>query len=240
MANCIHCGAALPPASVTCAFCGSRNDVDLRGIHLHTVEPPPTPRRCPRCRTSLQTLDLGLGGKFLIERCPGCLGLFFDPNELDALLDASLAHVSEIDFARLQNLMEVKRHDEYPLGYIPCPVCGKLMNRVNYGTRSGVIIDRCRDHGVWLDGGELRRILEWAKAGGQIHHERSQLEAERLELRAEQQKLKEERARLRADSIGGGFDLSSDMPVFPGTSPMPSWQEGGILRLVARLLGLPL
>ncbi|HNX96283.1 MAG TPA: zf-TFIIB domain-containing protein [Candidatus Aminicenantes bacterium] len=240
MATCTHCGAALPPASVTCAFCGSRNDVDLRAIHPFTVTTPVSPRHCPRCRGPLQTLDLKIDGRFLIERCPGCLGLFFDPNELDALLDASLAHVAEIDFTRLQNLTEVKRKDEYPLGYIPCPVCGGLMNRINYGTRSGVIVDRCRDHGVWLDGGELRRILEWAKAGGQIHHERSQLEAERLELRAERQKLEEERARLRADALGGGLDLSAGMPGFPGASPLPAWQEGGILRLVARLLGLPL
>lgn len=32
-------------------------------------------------------------------------------------------------------------------------------------------MDRCRHHGVWLDGGELRRLLEWKKAGGQLLHE---------------------------------------------------------------------
>ncbi len=229
MASCTHCGAFLPPASAKCAFCGGRSDIDLKAIHPNTVDAPADPRHCPRCRTPLQTLDLRVGGKFLIERCPDCLGLFFDPNELDALLDASLANVFEIDFSRLQEMQELKRHDEYPLGYIPCPVCGRLMNRINYGTRSGVIIDRCRDHGLWLDGGELRRIQEWAKAGGRIHHERSQLEQERQELTAERERL---RSQAREVSTGGAG--------FPGMDPLPPWQEGSIVRLIARLLGLPL
>jgi hypothetical protein len=42
------------------------------------------------------------------------------------------------------------------------------MNRVNYGQASGVIADQCRDHGVYLDAGELRRILSWVRAGGRV------------------------------------------------------------------------
>ena len=42
------------------------------------------------------------------------------------------------------------------------------MNRVNYGQSSGVIADQCRDHGVHLDAGELRRILSWVRAGGRV------------------------------------------------------------------------
>jgi Zn-finger nucleic acid-binding protein len=44
------------------------------------------------------------------------------------------------------------------------------MNRVNFGVRSGVVIDKCV-HGIWLDSGELRKLLEWRKAGGQLYHE---------------------------------------------------------------------
>ena len=32
--------------------------------------------------------------------------------------------------------------------------------------RSGVITDVCFEHGVWLDSGELRHIMEWVKTGG--------------------------------------------------------------------------
>ena len=41
------------------------------------------------------------------------------------------------------------------------------MNRKLHGKRSGVIADYCRDHGLWLDAGELRQLLEWSRAGGE-------------------------------------------------------------------------
>jgi Zn-finger nucleic acid-binding protein len=42
------------------------------------------------------------------------------------------------------------------------------MNRVNYGQRSGVIVDKCMHHGVWLDCGEITHLMEWKQAGGQL------------------------------------------------------------------------
>jgi len=30
----------------------------------------------------------------------------------------------------------------------------------------GVIIDRCRQHGIWFDDEELQRILQWIREGG--------------------------------------------------------------------------
>ncbi|MCB1036418.1 MAG: zf-TFIIB domain-containing protein, partial [Acidobacteria bacterium] len=53
-----------------------------------------------------------------------------------------------------------------PIQYRPCPVCGKLMNRQNYGRRSGIIVDRCGEHGIWFDHEELDRILAWIRRGG--------------------------------------------------------------------------
>ncbi len=38
------------------------------------------------------------------------------------------------------------------------------MHRRNYGRRSGVLVDTCRDHGMWFDLGELDTILRWIKA----------------------------------------------------------------------------
>jgi Zn-finger nucleic acid-binding protein len=39
---------------------------------------------------------------------------------------------------------------------------------VNYGAGSGVIVDACKAHGLYLDAGELRRILAWVGAGGRL------------------------------------------------------------------------
>jgi Zn-finger nucleic acid-binding protein len=50
--------------------------------------------------------------------------------------------------------------------YRPCVVCGALMNRRNYERKSGIIIDICRDHGVWFDLDELSRLLRFIHSGG--------------------------------------------------------------------------
>jgi len=40
------------------------------------------------------------------------------------------------------------------------------MSRKNFGNSSGVVVDVCRGHGVWLDPFELERVLTWARVGG--------------------------------------------------------------------------
>jgi Zn-finger nucleic acid-binding protein len=189
MANCKNCGAVLTGTLLICSYCKTRQDVDLSVVHRYTVEKPQSERLCPRCHVFLQTVDLRLGEKFLIERCERCLGLFFDPGELEAFLEKAVSNVHAIDSQRLNEVQNVKRSNEYPISYIDCPVCRKLMNRVNFGSRSGVIADQCREHGMWLDGGELRQILEWMKAGGRIMQKQKELEMARLELEQEKKKL---------------------------------------------------
>lgn len=41
-----------------------------------------------------------------------------------------------------------------------CPVCGKPMKEK---TIEGVVIDKCSEHGIWLDKGEQKKILEKVK-----------------------------------------------------------------------------
>ncbi|MCP5107369.1 MAG: zf-TFIIB domain-containing protein [bacterium] len=209
MSNCVNCAAPLPPNSIVCPYCKTRNDVDLKGIAETRVEKPETERICPRCDQPLQTIDLKMEGKFLIERCKECMGLFFDPGELETIMDKSVDGVYNIDSSRIEGLIKMRRHQEYPVAYIKCPVCRKLMNRVNFGTRSGVIVDTCKEHGMWLDGGELRQLMQWMKAGGQILHHKSQLEEERAKRQKAERKLRETAAVDIMQPVGshghGGF-----------------------------------
>ena len=198
MANCSNCSAPLPPDSIRCDYCGSRNDIDLKEVNYHTTHESESQRICPRCDIRMETIDLKIDGRFLIERCEQCLGLFFDPNELEALMQATVSNVFTINRSRLDSINAAVRADDYGITYIKCPVCTKLMNRVNFGAKSGVIVNRCRDHGVWLDGGELRHLFEWMKAGGKI------LDQERQEQRKKAE-AEQERERVHA-SAGSGRD----------------------------------
>jgi Zn-finger nucleic acid-binding protein len=182
--DCVNCGAPLPPKSQVCDHCGSVNDVDLRAIQRSTRRGKETDRTCPHCACKLRSVDIGVKGGFVVEQCSKCMGVFFDPGELESLLDSSVSHVYEVDHARLARLIEeegIQTVDE--VRYVACPVCGELMNRRSYGRRSGVIVDTCKEHGVWLDGGELRQLLKWMKAGGHIYDKISLAEERRREER---------------------------------------------------------
>ena len=172
MANCTSCSAPLSGPSTICEYCGRRNDTNLQGIHKYTVTRPESERICPRCDIPLQTINLKKDDKFYIERCNQCMGLFFDHNELEALLELSVSNVFRIDRKRLDTInSELYHRDSTQTHYIKCPVCREFMARKNFGAKSGVIVDRCSRDGIWLDGGELKRLLEWKKAGGQLLHE---------------------------------------------------------------------
>lgn len=177
--NCVNCGAPLPPNSGVCRHCTSLNDIDLRGIFDASRGAPDETRICPRCDEHLEALNVGVGGAFVIERCRSCLGLFFDSDELDHVVREKIGAASRVDRTRLARILA----EELPprnaeVRYIKCPSCRALMNRRTYGARSGVVVDECRDHGIWLDGGELRQILKWTKVGGaKIEEQRKKDEA---------------------------------------------------------------
>ena len=187
MANCSNCSAPLPLNSIQCEFCGSRNDIDLKGVHYYTTHESESDRICPRCNIRLETIDLKMEGRFLIERCEQCLGLFFDPGELEAVLNATVTNVFTINRGELDSINAAMRSNDYGVTYIKCPVCSKIMNRVNFGAKSGVIVDRCKDHGVWLDGGELRHLFEWMKAGGKLLDQERREQLKKTEAEKEQE-----------------------------------------------------
>lgn len=169
--DCVNCGASLTTKSNVCKHCGTLNDVDLRAIGRSSVRGPATDRVCPRCEQPLLPVELHVDGELFIERCDRCLGIFFDPGELETLLDASVSNIAGVDLDRMSVLIDERGDDDAPeVSYVKCPICGELMNRENFGrgARSGVIVDICRKDGVWLDGGELSKLLNWTKAGGML------------------------------------------------------------------------
>jgi Zn-finger nucleic acid-binding protein len=168
MSNCRQCAAPLPADSMVCPYCGAINEIDLTQVGPYTIHAPETARTCPDCHRALRTIDLHIDGTFLIEQCESCQGLFLDSNELESLLERAVPYVHEVDRHRLQKLTEETWVVESKIRYRHCPVCGQFMLRKTFGVRSGVVVDRCSGHGIWLDATELRRLLLWTKAGGML------------------------------------------------------------------------
>jgi Zn-finger nucleic acid-binding protein len=157
-----------------CARCGAEATRELLSEE--------TPLACPRCREAMQALRLGATRA---HECSACGGLWLDPESLQRLADAreERAGIVSVLATRVPTLAtppDVVR-------YVPCPCCSKLMNRKNFAQSSGVVLDVCANHGVWLDRGELERVLGFVSGGGLA----------RARAR-EQQRLVEEQRRLVA------------------------------------------
>ena len=205
MASCVNCSAPLPSDTSCCRYCGTRNDMDFGASNRFGVSGEASGRQCPYCRIPLQTIHPTPDNAFAIERCETCFGLFFDPGEIQAFLQASVAPAFEINFKEIANINNERGNKDRKVRYIKCPECGKIMNRVNFGFRSGVVMDQCRQHGVWLDNGELIHLMEWKNAGGQLLDEQKKTER----LKEEQRKARA----LAAKSTGTGsfsFDIRTE------------------------------
>jgi Zn-finger nucleic acid-binding protein len=60
------------------------------------------------------------------------------------------------------------------------------MARRNFKDRSGVIVDVCAAHGVWLDRGELDALLRFASSGALAKAERDNTERDAGRARVDQ------------------------------------------------------
>jgi Zn-finger nucleic acid-binding protein len=146
--KCVHCGKDINRLCIICPFCGGQT-VD------EVIISQPV---CPRCNVSL---EIHCRDSEEYDLCPRCGGLWLDSDEFRKATRPSEVYREE-DFR--ENFLRGPAKD--PSGYIPCVRCGKLMNRKNFGRISGVIIDECGRHGVWLDSGELEKIRHFIADGG--------------------------------------------------------------------------
>ncbi len=147
---------------------------------------------CPRCGVKMSPVKVG---KTHLNECRRCGGLW-------------------VDTASFQQLCDDREDQEQVLGtalpaagrpldvsanrmYVPCPACNKLMNRVNFASCSGVIVDWCKEHGTWFDKDELRRIVEFIRGGG-LKKSRDR----------EKEKMKDEARRARSNEMAFAIPLA--------------------------------
>jgi Zn-finger nucleic acid-binding protein len=183
MAKCTTCSAPLPANTNRCNFCNTRSDVDLHAKLPYKTERLASERICPNCEQALQTVSLKMAEPLLIDRCPTCFGLFFDKGEIETVLQNSVSNIAGINLEHIDNINKDRFRKHQNIRYVKCPECQILMDRVNFARRSGVVIDHCIRHGIWLDSGELTHLMEWKKAGGQLLHEEHKKEMEKQRQR---------------------------------------------------------
>jgi Zn-finger nucleic acid-binding protein len=165
-AACEHCGARL--ATVACPSCFGLMFLGQKfcphcGAKAQRTEVASGPTQlCPRCHVSMEAIVLG---KANLRECPHCAGIWADADTLRQICADREEQAAVLGMAE-----HVPTPDTVPLEqqirYVPCPVCQKLMNRVNFANCSHVVVDVCMRHGTWFDKDELRRIVEFIRAGG--------------------------------------------------------------------------
>ena len=155
--SCFHPNLA---SAVHCAACGRELGLDPM--------PESDALMCPICNVHFIALPAGETGS--VHECSKCTGQFVEHGTLRTLFEERLQIGLGSTVGRA--IQHAPPAGPTRVGYVPCPLCRSLMNRKNFGERSGVIVDVCKSHGIWFDRGELPRVLAFVEAGGLREAER--------------------------------------------------------------------
>ncbi len=177
--GCSSCLGAMFLGSKFCTHCGAR------ASSIQILEDQ-NGGDCPRCKTALQTLQIE---SLMIRECDRCGGFWSDRDTFEGIC---------VDQERQASVLSFISSDAHPhahpavISYVPCPDCGQLMNRSNFARSSGVIIDLCKEHGVWFDADELPKIISFINGGGMSRAR----EKEKIDIKAERSRLRDEQRRM--------------------------------------------
>jgi Zn-finger nucleic acid-binding protein len=228
--RCSNCGGNLADGARACGYCAAV--VTLEELRLSSVCPACFARmasdahfcmecgieiapqalfaiatgvRCPRCKGELRSREVG--GTSITE-CAQCAGMWLDSAAFERLCERKeVESVAPGTFGPPPMLVSDSTRAGAPSqGYIPCLSCAQLMTRKNFASTSGVIMDVCRAHGVWLDAQELERILAFIRGGGLDRARAKQIETLR---RAEAAR----RERQAAQSGVGSFARDATLEI---------------------------
>ena len=230
--NCPNCGAAASGDSTRCPYCLSALAVKICaacygavsvtmkhcphcGAEMTNTGGVPAPElRCPRCACPLEARAVGA---HTLHACGRCGGMWVDRISFQDICSREEEQEAVLGYAPpepvvTEGIEGVKGGK--PRVYIPCPVCGKLMNHKNFATSSGVVLDWCRDHGSWFDRQELHRIVSFIRGGGMRRArelQKERLKAQEAELRMRQAQSAALSRRLGTDSTGLDQGPSADL-----------------------------
>jgi Zn-finger nucleic acid-binding protein len=108
---------------------------------------------CPRCFLPMRK-ETYEGVE--IDFCDTCWGSWLDKGELPAIVKAEELEFDERDQKIALDLYSASKPG--PRGPLLCPRCSTFMEQLRYDREVQLLIDRCPQHGVWLDAGEIKKI----------------------------------------------------------------------------------
>ena len=203
--NCPNCGAGVESDRSLCQFCKTRLKTvgcpKCFGLmfegskfcgHCGAMAAPvgvslgDDAGDCPRCRVNLERLQIN---ETNLRGCTKCDGLWMDIRTFETVCADREKQSAVLGFIAKRSVVPQLATK---INYVPCPDCGQLMNRNNFAKASGVIVDICKQHGVWFDTDELPAIIEFVRKGGMElarQREKHEIEGQRDQIRDEQRKL---------------------------------------------------
>lgn len=192
--SCGHCGGVISEGATTCNYCSAALSAEDRkettlcpicatrlpndsqhckscGVELRAAAVPPLPRdgKCPRCDGPLRVHLLE--HVEVVECCSeeGCGGMWcsrdaFERLQRDARKAASSGDVLSPEAPKIYS---VGAPEGAKRQYVPCLTCGDFMQRRQFrheNRPAGIVLDVCKDHGVWFDRDELEGALTFVRS----------------------------------------------------------------------------
>ena len=187
--RCGSCGGSRAPDAKACTFCGASftlRDRQLVGMcsscgtrssrgetYCHGCGEPlvdsaqaalPGDKCCPVCTEKHALTHRQLRTGALLE-CTHCGGVWLDRQAFAMLASEARDHARQSGAMNPRHPVQAIPPQAGP-AYRRCVECDTVMQRKNYGRKSGVIVDVCPKHGIWFDLHELEGVLSWLRSGG--------------------------------------------------------------------------
>jgi Zn-finger nucleic acid-binding protein len=194
--SCPHCFKLLFRGADFCSHCGAQQGRRPEGE---------APERCPRCHEHL--IVVSVGATELLE-CATCDGIWVEAGAFEQICRDGEAQAAVLHRGPRVSPADVPAPRTRRM-YRPCPRCRKLMNRVNFGRLSGIVLDVCRGHGTFFDRGELHGVVRFIQSGGLARARLRELEDLKEEQRRLESLRREQARHVLQDGTSPGWDTNA-------------------------------
>ncbi|MEM1451067.1 MAG: zinc ribbon domain-containing protein [Planctomycetota bacterium] len=192
--SCGHCGGVISEGDTTCSYCNAALSAEDRkettlcpicaarlpndsqhckacGVELRAAAVPPLPRdgKCPRCDGPLRVHLLEEAEVVECASESGCGGMWCSRETFERLQRTArkAASTGDSDAPEAPRVQMLGAPEGAKRQYVPCLTCGDLMQRRQFRHEdrpAGIVLDVCKDHGVWFDRDELEAALAFVRS----------------------------------------------------------------------------